>query len=140
MKKEVLFKGILTYNRVEEFDYRGRKLQTPVNKLSFKLEKDEMKKAINEILKAGDDMKASFDLNSNFTPKFLKEEGHEYITLKSIYHIPCKVDNRADANESDVNVGAECLVKISVDDKNRIYPVSVVVEKNGADYNPFAGM
>lgn len=133
-EKTILFNGNCTYNRRETTDYRGRNLSAPVNKLSFKLEEKDMKTLRKEVIGAG------VDVNNAFCPKWVKDETCEYVNLKSKFDIPVKVDGLAEATQNDLNIGAKCKVKIIIKPNGNIYPVSVVVEENGAEYNPFEGM
>lgn len=129
--KEIIFTGVLTYNRKETTDYKGNPLTSPVNKLSFK--GDDMATLRKDVIEAG------VDPNNAFCPKWVKDETCNYVNLKSKFDIPVLLDDNK-TNQSDVNLGAKCTVKITVKPNGNIYPVSFVVEENGAEFNPFEGM
>lgn len=128
----IIFDGVLTYNRVETTDYKGRVLATPVNKLSVKADliADVRKKVID----------AGVDVSNPFCPKWIRDDSCEYVNLKSKFDIPTKLDSIADATQKDVNVGAKIKIKMVVKSNGNIYPVSIKVIENGAEYNPFDGM
>lgn len=129
---EVLFEGVLTYNRLETVDYKGRVLNSPVNKLSIKA--DDIGTLRKAVIKGG------VKVDNPFCPKWVRDETCEYVNLKSKFDIPTKVDGLAKATQVDVNVGAKVKVKIVIKENGNIYPVSMVVLENGKEHNPFEGM
>lgn len=130
--KVVMFNGMLTYNRVETVDYKGRQLSTPINKLSILA--DDMDTVRKEVIENG------VDVNNAFCPKWVRVDSVKYVNLKSKFNIPVKMDGLKDATQHDVNVGAKVKAKMVVKSNGNIYPVSMVVIENGKEFNPFDGM
>lgn len=126
-------RGILTRMRYE-IPFRSRSNDKRWNisvKVAGGLSEDKRK----QILKA-----TGMAVDGTFTPKFLKEEGCEYINAHTRFEIPVALyaDGRKLPLEmTDVFEGA--LVDLSLVCKDgAIYPRAMMVYKNGTPFDPFA--
>lgn len=72
---------------------------------------------------------------SPLRPKWEKNELETTVNLKSVYEIPVR---GVDTFE-DINPEAEVTVKIKVKETG-IYPMAIIVTKNGKPVDPFEGM
>lgn len=90
-----------------------------------------------------DDIHAYDNVGKKLTPKWYSDQ-NGYINLSSMFDIPVKtLDGRIHTFEEwidDFNtIGAEVIVKI-VDKDGSVYPMALVVHKDGEDLDPFEGM
>ena len=89
------------------------------------------------------DIWAYDDCGSRYTPKWLKDAAG-YMNLKSTFDIPVR-DTRGhkisfdDWLETEMCTGAEVRVKIK-QKEGAVYPVAVVVLKDGENVDPFEDM
>lgn len=129
----IIFDGVMTYNRLETKDYRGRALANPVNRFSVKA--DDISAVRQDVIATG-----FVDVEDRFCPKWLRDDTVEYVNLKSRFDVPTKIDNLEQTTHCDINVGAKVRVKMIVKADGNIYPISFKVLENGAEHNPFEGM
>lgn len=126
-------RGILTRMRYE-IPFRSRSNDKRWNisvKVAGGLSKDNRKQILNA---------TGMSADGAFTPKFLKEEGCEYINAHTRFEIPVALyaDGRKLPLEmTDVFEGA--VVDLSLVCKDgAIYPRAMMVYKNGVPFDPFA--
>ena len=72
---------------------------------------------------------------SPLRPKWEKDNAENVVNLKSNFEIPV----RGVEKFSDINPDAEMAVKVKVKEIG-IYPIAIVVSKNGKPIDPFKGM
>ena len=72
---------------------------------------------------------------SPIRPKWEKDNTEKIVNLKSNFEIPV----RGVEAFSDINPDAEMTVKVKVKETG-IYPIAIVVSKNGKPVDPFEGM
>lgn len=90
-----------------------------------------------------DDIVAYTNVGSKLTPTWFKNrEG--YMNLASVYDVPVRTENNREIGFSDWiseynPIGSVVTVKV-IQKEGAIYPVAIVVVKDGEEQNPFLDM
>ena len=90
-----------------------------------------------EVSEGMDDLRKLYSstCESPLRPKWEKDNAEKVVNLKSNFEIPV----RGVEAFSDINPDAEMTVKVKVKETG-IYPMAIVVSKNGKPVDPFEGM
>ena len=90
-----------------------------------------------EVSEGMDNLRKMYSSNceSPLRPKWEKDKAEKVVNLKSNFEIPVK----GVETFSSINPDAEMSVKVKVKETG-IYPMAIVVSKNGKPIDPFEGM
>lgn len=90
-----------------------------------------------EVSDGMDDLRNLYSIicKSPLRPKWERDVAEKVVNLKSNFDIPV----RGVETFSDINPDAEMIVKVKVKETG-IYPMAIVVSKNGKPVDPFEGM
>lgn len=114
--------------RVRELDKKWRIYLTNIHS-------DELNNAVSDL----------YDPSDKFAPKaskVLEEKGDiTELNLSTIFEIPTKIEGEVmGINDAIGGEDVPCTIKIVCKQDSTIYPVSLIIHKNGELNNPFEGM
>ena len=119
------------------YTHKGAEDDKMYNYVSFYPKKDDVWKILDDLYK---------DAKDKWIPSFYKKrEEQKFIKLKSSFDIPVKIrdtDDKfsfTDFIDRGLIRGAEISIKLNIKDQ-ALYPVCIVVEKDGEEYDAFADM